>query len=294
MQGADVSAQVEIRDGTPHWYLSPDIWVVPGSDPDGPPGSPVAGQPAFVWARIENHGDQDALGVRVDVWWADPTFQVTRTHAHHIGTAFGDALVGGGPQDVLCLVPWLPVVVNDGHECLVATATYPGGSLPTPPPDAFDPPTYLEVAQKNLTVLTMARAMFRVLTLAGLPRTDAVFALTVEVGETLDERTLAGLGLARVRPAKEPTVRAGLRLETGCPAPDDPEAPQKLEVRVPAGRQRAVQLALTGTPPADGEYQVVRVEQRHEDAVLGGIAFVVVGTSPRRTDTSQRTDKEDA
>ena len=120
-----MSAQVEIRDGNPYWYLSPDIWVVPGSDPAGPPGAPVAGEPAYVWARIENHGDQDVLGVRVDLWWADPTFQVTRSTAHPIGSAYGDALAGTGPQDVLCLVPWLPVVVNGGHECLVATATYP-------------------------------------------------------------------------------------------------------------------------------------------------------------------------
>jgi hypothetical protein len=282
-----VSAQVEIRDGDPYWYLSPDIWVVPGSDPAGPPGVPVAGEPAYVWARIENHGDQDALGVRVDLWWADPTFQVSRTNAHPIGTAFGDALVGGGPQDVLCLVPWLPAVVNGGHECLVAVATYPGDSIPRPLPDVFDPPTYVEVAQKNLTVLSMSGAMVRTLTVAGLPRTDARFVLTVEVGGELDERVLRDLGVRGARPAKEATVRAGLRLRGGCPGPDE-DAPGKLRVDVPAARQRAVHLALTGEPPAAGEYQLVRLEQRHDDVdgdtVVGGIAFVVVGTSEKETD----------
>ena len=32
-----MAVQLEIRDGQPYWYLSPDIWAVPGSDPNGAP-----------------------------------------------------------------------------------------------------------------------------------------------------------------------------------------------------------------------------------------------------------------
>ena len=34
-----MTIQLEIRDGNPDWWLSPDIWVVPGADPAAPPGA---------------------------------------------------------------------------------------------------------------------------------------------------------------------------------------------------------------------------------------------------------------
>ena len=36
-----MAVELEIRDGDP-WYLSPDVWTVPGNDPEGPPGLPIA------------------------------------------------------------------------------------------------------------------------------------------------------------------------------------------------------------------------------------------------------------
>ena len=42
---------LEIEDGDP-WYLSPNVWTVPGTNPEGPPGLPIAGKPAYLWARL--------------------------------------------------------------------------------------------------------------------------------------------------------------------------------------------------------------------------------------------------
>lgn len=111
-------AVLEIDDGAAAWWESPDIWVVPGSDPLGPPGVPSAGRPAYVWARVRNRGTTSVLSARVDFWWANPSAGVTRTLATQFGSAFVDVATGA-TEEVLCLSPWVPTFVNGGHECLV-------------------------------------------------------------------------------------------------------------------------------------------------------------------------------
>lgn len=198
-----MSVQLVIRDGNPYWYLSSDIWVVPGNDPSGSPGSPIAGQTAYLWVHVVNTGSTDANSVRVDFYWANPALQVTRSNATLIGSAYAD-IPASGVQDALCLVPWTPVIVNDGHECLVAVANHAGDPLPNPLPDAFDPPTYPQVAQKNLTVLVARiQAAMLTITVSGLQRTDKSVILTTELGGELDASTLESLGLRALRPAKE-------------------------------------------------------------------------------------------
>ena len=200
-----------IRDGNPHWYLSPDIWVVPGNDPTGPTGSPVAGQPAFLWARIANNGSTPANGVRIDFYWANPALQVTRSNATLVGSAFSD-VPAGGVQDALCLIPWIPVIVNGGHECLVAVANHPAHALPNPLPDAFDPPLYPQVAQKNLTVLEVSsfRAFMISLTVSALSRVDKSITVSATVEDKLDDQTLASLGLRGFKAARKAVVEVGL------------------------------------------------------------------------------------
>lgn len=49
-------------------------------------------------------------------------------------------VAAGDSSEVLCISPWVPVVVNGGHECVVAQAISPADPLPTPLPDPIDPP----------------------------------------------------------------------------------------------------------------------------------------------------------
>jgi hypothetical protein len=45
-----MAALLDIPDGpSPYVWESSAIWVVPGADPLGKPGQPVAGQPAYLW-----------------------------------------------------------------------------------------------------------------------------------------------------------------------------------------------------------------------------------------------------
>ncbi len=266
--------ELHIRDGDPHWYLSPEIWVVPNADPAGTPGSPVAGQPAYLWARIENTGNADVKGVRVDFFWANPALQVTRTNATFVGSAFGD-VAAGAVQEVLCLVPWVPVIVNDGHECLVAVANHTTDPLPSPLPDAFDPPAYRQVAQRNLSVLAASTRMMLALTIGGLPRLAKDVRVTAEVGGELDRRTLASLGLRDVRPADEVCVEVGLHRQSSCLADGEPIGEAELAVRVPKGSSAATYVAIRARKLPKDQYQLVQIVERNEERVLGGLGLVV-------------------
>jgi hypothetical protein len=161
--GDAMPAHLLIRDGSPQWWLSPDIWVVPGNDPNGLPGNPIAGQPAYLWAHVANTGDVAASGTRIDFYWADPAMQIMVGSATQIGSAYAD-VPAGGSQDVLCLVPWTPSIVNGGHECVLAAAHNPAEQtpLPDPLPNGFDfnPPAYDEIAQRNLSVVATDRRGF--------------------------------------------------------------------------------------------------------------------------------------
>ena len=169
-----MSVQLLIRDGNPYWYLSPDIWVVPGNDPSGSPGSPIAGQTAYLWAQVANAGSTDANGVRVDFYWANPALQVTRSNATLVGSAYAD-VPAGGTQDALCLVPWIPVIVNDGHECLVAVANHAGDPLRNPSAGRLRSTHLPASGAENLTVLVarMHAAMLTI-TVSGLQRADKI------------------------------------------------------------------------------------------------------------------------
>lgn len=284
-----MSVQLVIRDGSPDWYLSPDIWVVPGSDPDGLPGGPIAGQTAYLWAHVANTGSTDANSVRVDFYWANPALQVTRSNATLVGSANAD-VPAGGAQDALCLVPWTPVIVNGGHECLVAVANHSGDPLPSPLPDAFDPPTYPQVAQRNLTVLvaSMLRAAMFTLTVSGLQRVDKTVVVTAEVGGQLDAATLAGLGLSGLRPAKESAVEVGLNHQGYCIGAKDPIGTNKLELRVPRGTSAPVYAAVRTRNLAQDEYQLIQVVERSKEKVLGGFALVVISENAERAERKEK------
>jgi len=50
-----MAVTLQIQDGSP-WWLSPNVWAVPGADPEGPPGTPIVDTPACLWAHVENLG----------------------------------------------------------------------------------------------------------------------------------------------------------------------------------------------------------------------------------------------
>lgn len=268
-----------IRDGVPNWWESPDIWVVPGSDPNGLPGTPVVGQSAYLWANVANNGDLDVSQVQVDFWIADPSMQIRKSTSNHIGTAFAD-IAAGATQPVLCLVPWNVTLVNGGHECAVVEASSPSDPLSPPPadPDVLDAPTYPQIAQKNLSVALMMGMPRRelILSVNAGARADKDVDVKVEVGGEISKELLQSLGIRAGRNVGTKHVGAAVSHQSLCGSAA-PGEHHSLKVHVPRGASVPVYLNITASRPLQGdEYAVVRVKETERDRLLGGLSVVVM------------------
>jgi hypothetical protein len=130
--------------GEAHWH-SPDIFV----ESSDPTGKAVAGEPNFVHARIFNLGKAPAVPTRVDFYWADPSIGLGPAHMNLIGTEWVE-IYPHTAKDVRCSQAWIPVFVNDGHECLKVNCTNP---LFDPITHPFEPRNDRHAGQRNITVL---------------------------------------------------------------------------------------------------------------------------------------------
>lgn len=269
--------------------MSPDIWVVPGTDPDGAAGTPVVGEPAFVWARVHNRGSTSVPDATVRFYWADPSSAINRASAHAIGTS-GAAIEAGDVQDVLCLTPWIPSSATSPHVCLLVEAYAPADPLPphttlTP----FDPPGDRHVAQRNINLLQVSPKMKLVFLpfLAGgaTRRGDTrVVARRVPL-ETIDRGLLERLGVREANDADgEFRVTIG-HYRRGV----DPEPFETDEIRVRGPRQQelAIAVELGGQLREGSALVVVAEEVSDKDEVLGGVSAVILG-SPQVEGSDQK------
>lgn len=69
--------KLEIKYGD-HCWLSPDIWLVPGSNLNRTLGVPITGTSSFVWARIKNNGNEQVDAAVVNFYWANPSTLLTK------------------------------------------------------------------------------------------------------------------------------------------------------------------------------------------------------------------------
>lgn len=268
-----------IRDGSPNWWESPDIWVVPGPDPNGVPGTPVVGQQAFLWANVSNQGDVDVSQVQVDFWIADPSMQIRKSTSNHIGTAFAD-VAAGATQPVLCLVPWNVALVNGGHECAVVEASSPANPLSPPPadPDVLDAPTYPQIAQKNLSVALMMGMSRRelILSVNAGARTDKKVDVKVEVGGEISKELLQSLGIRAGRNVGTKLVGAVVSHHSLCGSTATGDH-HSLKVHAPRGTSVPVYLNITASRRLESdEYAIVRVVETEQNRLLGGLSVVVM------------------
>lgn len=139
--------------GTVFWH-SPDVWVRSSQGIN----QPVAGEANRMFARINNRGRMDAGWVHVRFWWANPSLAITEANAHLVGTA--DISVPSGQSRVVeCPTPWVPVIENGGHECILTEAWAPELDPLIAP---LEPVTDRHVGQKNLHVIqVVSGASFR-------------------------------------------------------------------------------------------------------------------------------------
>lgn len=271
-----MSVELEIQDGSPHWWNSSDIWVVPGNDPSGSPGQPIAGQPAYLWGRVHNNGSTPANSAQVNFYWSNPAAGVLRSNSTFIGSSFVD-LDPGETQEVLCLTPWVPTIVNDGHECVVAEVIHNADPLPSPLPDPFDPPTYLQVAQRNLSVVSMTTSMMMMaVQLAAPPREKRSLEVSVEFGEEIDRKALQQLGLDKLKYMKKPEIKTELSMERECGEISDKHCCCDLKVDLSPGTSKAVYLKVDPCNLKPGTYIPVNVTARNGKEIVGGITYIVI------------------
>jgi hypothetical protein len=131
------------------FWESPDVWVTSSLGVN----QPVPGEDNTVFARVTNLGREQANGVVVKFWWANPSLAITETSAHLIGIGFAD-IPALRSQIVKCPTPWVPVEENGGHECLLAEAYVPNFDPLTAP---MDPVLDRHVGQKNEQLIIVAR-----------------------------------------------------------------------------------------------------------------------------------------
>ncbi len=130
------------------FWDSPDIWV----ESSDPLGNPVASEPNFVHARVFNLGAFMASPVKVDFFWANPALGLGPSNMSLIGSQYVD-VPPLTSVDVRCNTAWVPIIVNDGHECVMVNCSC---WLLDPISHPFLPTLDRHVGQRNLHVVQSA------------------------------------------------------------------------------------------------------------------------------------------
>lgn len=263
-----MSIQLEIEDGDP-WYLSPNIWT---ADTNGNASMPIAGAPIHLWARVRNKGKTGAQNATVRFYWSNPAVGINRTTATLVGSSFV-TLNSGETKEVLCLTPWVPTFVNDGHECILAEAFH--ASDPLPPGTEFNVPTDRHVAQRNISVLQTLASMFhQAFEIHNPSRKMRSFTIRAKQG-TVEQltplRAHFGKAFPKVREGK--IAKLGF-VRTPCPSPReiDQATPELDGILIPPhGRAGAT---LVGTLQGSGA--LVHVLQFVDGKEVGGLSVLIV------------------
>jgi hypothetical protein len=271
-----MSVVLEIEDGNPYWYLSPDIWTVPGIDPEGAPGQPIAGTSCFLWARVHNTGSTAVQDATVRFYWGNPSVGFDRSSATAIGTSFV-SLEAGEAQDVLCLTPWIPSYVNGGHECVLAEAFHP--SDPLSAGLAFNVPTDRHVAQRNLSVLmassTQKMRVHLAFEIHNTSRKARVFELSTQTGKLSDLKSLhRSFGKDFHWPKEDGRLEEVGFIQALCPGEEDWGKKKHVLERLEVPGNGRVGMTLVGK--LHGPAAVINVVQKVDGQIVGGLSSLVI------------------
>ena len=262
----------------PFWE-SPDVLLLAGVHPDQAPPVPpelgqiaVAGRPNTVYAHVWNFGRRPAHDVVVEFYWCNPALGVTPAGLTLIGvgsTDLGHRGSGRSHHVVRCPEPWVPTMVNGGHECLLVRVYDLMEDMLTLP--EWDAAVNRHLGQRNVHVVSATGGL------------DLVAApLSITVGPLFGEP--ATVAVQRTHPAAVPW----LQLRTGrgvFPAPAPATGTVGLSVgggdtatdHQVTGDGRSVQLSTTDDPPPPGSAHVYRVTAAQAGALVGGYTVVVLG-----------------
>ncbi len=286
-----------LASGTVFWE-SPDVWT------EGSLGinQPVVNEPTKVFARVGNLGLQDATGVTVKYWWANPSITITEQTAHLIGVATV-SLLSNNSQVFKSPTDWVPILENAGHECLFAEAFIPAFD---PLTDPMQPAADRHVGQKNENLVVLPENRTFQFHLDAYNFTPERQHVVIEARRGTIPRDFAKRFAGKVRwPAElrdpvrtlpvqievsrktlcvEPGSRAGASRVFAEAAGEGPNVKnsclgpaQAIETHV-FGPGEIRRVTITGTLPATtqfGEIHVIRITQRIGRVVTGGYTLYV-------------------
>ena len=300
------------------FWESPDIWTAPG-DPANAPAIPpthggvlTAGVPNTVYALVWNLGRAPLTGVVVAFYWVNPSLAIDGANAHLIGMQRFDLGPRNSPQCrklVKCPKPWIPVIENDGHECLIVRAWGFGDAAVSA--NQWSPWLDRHVAQRNVAVVANVTQMQRIvsrfaltvfdvkgrieLTQAGVEAKDAVAIVAphLQPDTAITRKTLATLdaqSVLHVAPPEAAVLRILPHTLTAAAAPAAPEAAKTVtatnlnvsaaNVSTLLGHSSLFDKSLLDSitaapPPAANQAHVLRLEQYEDTQLVGGYTLVV-------------------
>jgi hypothetical protein len=270
-----MSVYLTLHTGTiPNSWSNPNVWVVPGPDPQGQPGSPQANQDNWCWANVVNAGT-DSAQVTVQWYWCMFNAQTVYWKdvlANNAGyTSF--PLSAGGTARVYSNTPWKPTAT--GHTCLVAVASAPTDTFSPNPNDLFDP-NDRHVAQQNMTVVTLGAnvsAVEQEFVLFPSPNESTVQVQRVEIA--LLAPNLYNLGLTLVPAEMEEIAPPTLKYSGEAGSKRRKGAGSTLTVE--ANKQHAVTLTIE--PPAKvtpGSGALFNIETIENSRLVGGASVLLL------------------
>jgi hypothetical protein len=267
----------------PFWE-SADIWTAaggPNASPAIPPdhgGTVTAGVPNTLYAHVWNLGFAPLAGVIVEFYWFNPSLAIDGAHAHLIGTARCDLAargMSGSHKLVKCAQPWIPVIENGGHECLVVRVHGIGDPLGA---NEWQPWLNRHVAQRNVSVVSAQSSAQLILSLGeiqGLHHLQLI-QLSAREGEIAARIAAPEAKVSpnvRTRVLAEVDAKLEVRLESRQEAPAGVLAPFHL---LAAGDVPAAPKADTAAPVIDAAAIVRALSEpalaTHVGTLLGAVA----------------------
>lgn len=256
-------------------------------------GMAQAGVPNTIFAHVWNLGRGPAFDVRVEFYWFNPSLGIEGADANLIGFTYvtlGNRSSIRSHAVVRCPVDWIPTFVNNGHECLVVRAYSPiSDPLIANPWSASQ---NRHVAQRNIAVIRGDLTQATPLPLKVAPGHSIHDAKIVTVSVPPDEvpwmQLLTGKRNPGVKPAMN-TPLVGLLPPTAVLSAtgnygnlgglsqeslaqilasqyDFKRAADPLEVTLVAKSQQL----------NTNEAHIVRVQQLHEDQLVGGYTTILL------------------
>lgn len=271
-----MAVELEIRDGSPYW-VSPDISVLADPFDEEERGMPEAGTRCYLRARVRNNGSTAVANATVRFYWANPAIGLSRDTANRIGQAFV-SLAPGDVKEVLCLTPWVPEFLNDGHECVLAEAFHP--TDPITLSTDFEVPTDRHVAQRNLSIaIGSMSGMFHFnFEMHNASRKDQAFQAMVQPVpfEKLHKQFPQLTRMHNLEGLKEGKLVKSAFTDTACLAPGFKDQGQQSDTLKLQGHGKT-KMALTGQ--IDGDFAAVNIFQLRDGKMLtGGLCVLIINS----------------